>query len=230
MRELALARTLFEEGVARADAGDWAMAADRFERAHAIKPTAGIAFNWASALVHTGHLLEASELLRTVARDEANEPSLREESQRMLAEVTPRLSRLRLDVAKATETTDLELDGEPWPRPAWGLSSPVNPGDHVVVCLENGRNLEQRTLSLMEGESKSLTLCAPEPAPAALGSAASTTPGREDRPLLRSWKLWTAVGAVVVVGTLTAVLAARPGQESSDGTVEGNTTPGVIRW
>jgi hypothetical protein len=230
MRELTLARTLFEEGVAHADAGDWEKAADRFERAYAIKPTPGIAFNWASALMRVGRLVEASELLRSVARDEANEPALREESQSMLSDLTPRLSQLRLDVRRATAHTEIELDGEPWPRPAWGLSSPVNPGEHVAVCLENGRSLEQLTVSLMEGESKSLTLCSPEPSTPPVGAEAPTSHAREDTPLWRSWKLWTAVGAVVVAGSLTAALTTRPRQEQRGKAVEGNTTPGVLRW
>src|SRR5690349_21617960 len=61
--ETALARALFEEGVALADKGDWSAAADRFGRAYELKPTAGIAFNWSSALTKTGKLVQASELL-----------------------------------------------------------------------------------------------------------------------------------------------------------------------
>ena len=49
----ALARTLFEEGVALADRGDYVGAADRFSRAYSLKPTSGIAFNWASVLIET---------------------------------------------------------------------------------------------------------------------------------------------------------------------------------
>jgi hypothetical protein len=67
--EVALARALFEEGITLADRGDWTGAADRFGRAHSLKPTSGTAFNWASALAETGQLMQASELLESVIRD-----------------------------------------------------------------------------------------------------------------------------------------------------------------
>ena len=57
----ALARTLFEEGVALADRGDYVGAADRFSRAYSLKPTSGIAFNWASVSIETGKLVQAGE-------------------------------------------------------------------------------------------------------------------------------------------------------------------------
>ena len=67
-QETALARALFEEGVVAADAQRWDEAAERFERAYGLKATPGIAYNWASALVELGRLVEAGERLRSVAR------------------------------------------------------------------------------------------------------------------------------------------------------------------
>ncbi|HMI90773.1 MAG TPA: hypothetical protein VK509_05385, partial [Polyangiales bacterium] len=56
----ASARALFEEGVTFADQGHWDEASDRFRRALALRDSAVIAYNLASALQETGHLVEAS--------------------------------------------------------------------------------------------------------------------------------------------------------------------------
>ena len=232
MRDLALARTLFEEGVALADQGDWEAAADRFGRAHAIKPTAGIAFNWASALTHVSALLEASELLHTVVRDEATTPALREESERMLDAIAPRLSQLQVNVADPSEATEIEIDGSPWPKPAWDVLSPVNPGRHEVICLREGEVIESRSISMRESESKTITLCGDEEVSPAGEASLESAPKAHahTKPPYRRWAVWASVCAVVVAGAVTAGFVARRGGDSSPQAVQGNTTPGVIQW
>ena len=68
-RDVAAARALFEEGVAAADAGDFPRAADRFERSYALRPSAVVGYNLASALSRTGRLVEAAGYLRRILYD-----------------------------------------------------------------------------------------------------------------------------------------------------------------
>lgn len=233
-QQTALARSLFEEGVKRADRGDWVGAADRFGRAYSLKPTPGIAFNWARAQSETGHLLHARELLRDVLRDAGADPALKRESESLLTTLDARIARLRVSTAREpSEATQIEVDGNSWPRAAWGFPSPIDPGEHEVVCSEHGEEIARVKVTLREGESRDLTLgerrdsSAADPSDALAGGQRAAS---QKRPLYKSWVFWGAVGAVVVGGTVTALMLANKRGRDPATPVAGNTMPGVIRW
>lgn len=232
-QETALARTLFQEGVALADRSDWTGAADRFERAYSLKPTPGIAFNWASALAETGALLHAQELLLRVQRDPSADVQLRHESESALAALEPRIARLRVQLqGEPSDDTVVLVDDRPWPRAAWGIASPLDPGAHTVVLRQADRDLAREHLTLRDGERRDLTLSlelAPEPSLDATASPSDVTSTRR-RPLYKSWVFWTAVGAVAAGGVVTAVVLANRAGERAPSPVMGNATPGILRW
>jgi len=228
-QETALARSLFQEGVALGDRHDWAGAADRFGRAYSLKPTSGIAFNWASALVETGKLLHARELLLQVERDPAADPELRRESSAMLKSLDARIAHLRVmtDREPSADAT-ISVDGRVWPRAAWGVESPIDPGTHTIVRSEDGDELMRADVSLRDGEHRdvNLTLASPE----SDAEADQRVDASARKPLYKSWILWSAVGVVVVGGVVAGVLIARSSDSKEATPVMGNTTPGVLRW
>ena len=233
--EVVLARALFEEGVALGDRGDWSAAADRFERAYALKPTPGIAFNWASALSAIGQLTEASELLASVSREAKAAPELKSESERKLIELAPRRPKLKLRVDTSIErSSEVSVDGKPWPRAVWDVAVPVNPGAHVARATDGQRELARAEISLAEGQSAELVLGVAVPEPAGREVAASEnvghepTPTRDKPPLYKNWILWTCVGAVVVGGAVAAVVLSTSGGTRTEAPTAGNA--GVIRW
>lgn len=232
--EVALARALFEEGITLADQGDWAGAADRFGRAHTLKPTSGTAFNWASALAATGKLTQASELLEGVIRDPKAAPELKAESEKKLAEIAPRRAKLRLQVAPdVPEGSKVEVDGHDWPKVAWEVAIPVDPGHHEAVCRDGERELSRADVTLAEGETGELRLTgpvrevSPEPQP-------TTTDARQDKPakppLYKNWMLWTGVGVALVAGAVAVAVVTTRGGDKTESPIPGNTNPGVIRW
>jgi hypothetical protein len=231
--ETALARALFEEGITLADTGDWSAAADRFRRAYELKPTSGIAFNWASALGETGKLVQASELLEGVVRDPVAAPELKQDAQHKLRELSPRIARLRLSVDRELASAGIvTVDGKEWPTAVWDVASPVDPGPHVASCRNGKGELARVEVVLGEGEQKDVLLTAASGSRASSrdGSApADDTPARPRR-LYKNWILWTAVGAAVVgsaiaIGVVSAKDEERPGELA-----RGNTGTGVIRW
>jgi hypothetical protein len=237
--EVALARALFEEGVALGDKGEWQAAADRFERAYALKPTSGIAFNWASALTNIGKLTQASELLEAVSRDPKAGPELKQDSEKKLAEIAPRRARLKLSVAPGiADKSTILVDGRAWPRAVWDVAVPVDPGAHVATASEGERELARDEISLSEGELGEINLGRPMAAEEATLAEAGASPRdegpqahREQQPLYKNWVLWTCVGAVVVGGVvLTAVLATRGHGSGTQAPITGNAGAGVIRW
>jgi hypothetical protein len=235
----ALARTLFEEGVALADQGDYVGAADRFSRAYSLKPTSGIAFNWASVLIENGKFLLAEDLLLGVQRDPAASASLKQESQTMLGALKPRLARLKVRVvsragAPVEPAISVEVDGQDWPRAAWDISSPIDPGAHTVRLVRGQSELARVEPQLAEGAAREVLLEVPTdsatPSDVATETTRNVDPPSERKPLYKSWVVWTAVGAVVVAGVVTGVVLATRKEPKDEAPIGGNTMPGVLRW
>lgn len=233
-QETALARTLFQEGVALADKSDWVGAADRFGRAHSLKPTPGIAFNWARALAETGKVLHARELLHAIQHDESADSQLRIEASAMLETLERRMAKVRISTDREPSAeVRITVDDENWPRAAWGVTSPIDPGSHTVVCSEGDEEITRVQFDLGEGEERDLVLhLAGESAVAEPPTAAPSERRDEPRkPLHKSWMLWTAVGAVVAGGVIAGVLITKSRNGSEEASpVVGNTMPGVLRW
>jgi tetratricopeptide (TPR) repeat protein len=235
--ETALARALFEEGVALADAGDWAAAADRFARAYELKPTSGIAFNWASALSKTGKLVQASELLQGVVRDPVAAPELKQDSEQKLRALSPRIAHLKLSVDRELAAAGtVSVDGKEWPTAVWDVASPVDPGQHVASCANDRGELARVEIELGEGEQKDVLLTtrsSKHEEAAEDGSAAPAAGGStrdQPRRLYKSWILWTAVGVAVVGGAIAIAVTSSKGDERTEPMAQGNTGTGVIRW
>jgi hypothetical protein len=241
-QETALARSLFEEGVTLADQSDWAGAADRFGRAYAIKPTSGIAFNYASALIELGKLVEASELLRKVKSDPNASEELRRQGEAKLQQIQPRIAYLTVELENDPGTGRVELGNSEWPRAALGVASPVDPGTYTVRCVVGGVEQASQEFTIAEGERRALTLSLSAPQPpkpqvtsqvvldpnADLSHRDETPEGR--RPLYKNWMLWAGVGAVVAGGVVAAVLLSGRSKTTQEEPVMGNTGPGVLRW
>jgi hypothetical protein len=235
-QETALARSLFEEGLTLADKADWPGAADRFGRAYAIKPTSGIAFNYASVLIELGRFVEASELLRMVARDPTASEELRRQSEEKLQQVQPRIAYLAVHVeGEPRDQARVDVDDAEWPRVAWGVASPVDPGPHKVGVVVDGVEHSQESIQLAEGERREVTLQLGQVLPKVEDPTPATKPPpalpKEDRdgqkPLYKSWILWTGVGLAVAGGVVAAVLIS--GDRTTEGEpVKGNS--GTIEW
>lgn len=228
-----MARALFEEGVALADQENWPEAVDRFQRAHAIKPTPGITFNLASALAEASRVIEAGELLENLCRDPKTPADLRRECEAKREQAARKRAFLSVQVAEgASPDAQVEVDGQPWPRAAWGMSSPVNPGTHTVVGKLQRAGVEaeltRTSLELSPGERRELRLSFPtEAVRAPEQNAHHEAHLREKKPLHKNWMLWAGVSAVVVGGViLVATLSG--GGSSTEAPVPGNS--GVIRW
>ncbi|MET0343088.1 MAG: hypothetical protein ABW252_18920 [Polyangiales bacterium] len=245
-QQTAQARTLFEEGVALADRGDWVGAADRFERAYSLKPTPGIAFNWASALAETGNLLHAQELLLKIERDASVDSSLKKQCEQTRRSIEPRIAKLRVRVEGQTSAdARVEVDGEPWARAAWDVTSPIDPGLHTVVLVAEGLEQARAQLTLPEGGSREVVLStrgehvalpiASATNDAKTRSVVFATPTQhhrdEPRNLRRKrWVLWASVGAAVVAGGVVAgVMLAKRKEPGTEAPIGGDG-PGVIRW
>lgn len=238
-RQTAMARALFEEGVRFADQNEWSQAADRFERAIALRDSAVIAFNLATAYEHLGRLVEASERLNRVVRDTHADARVVASANALLAEIRPRIGHLRITVSGARDSATYELDGRPLPLAAIGVATPVDPGSHIVRAVRDGAELASSNVEVSSGADAAATLDVPAPpavdpataAHAANGSDSGVILGDNQAPHTDSggvpWT-WIAIGgAVVVAGVVVAVLLS---SGSARDPVSGDSSPAVLQW
>lgn len=161
----ASARTLFEEGVQLAEHGQWRDATDRFRRALSLRDSAVIRFNLASALTELDQVVEASELFRELLRTPGVDAAVQAQAQERLAQATPRIAKLEVQVANAVAGSHVELDGRPLPPALVGVAMPVDPAKHSARLVRDGRELAVEELELGPGESGTVTLAATVPSP-----------------------------------------------------------------
>ncbi|MEC7524576.1 MAG: hypothetical protein VYE22_32150 [Myxococcota bacterium] len=221
----AAARALFEQGMDAVDAGDYETAADRLDRSLALRDSIVVRVNLALALGELGRLVEASEHLRRVQREaEEGSPPHRVAGER-LALITPRVGRLRIDVAGATAGVTVRLDGNDVPEALLGVPQPADPGAHVVSLHRGGQALVTREVEVAAGGRASVSLEAPPPtaeevAEAQAQDSIAADPIQGDGGgVEQEWWFWTLIGLVAVgagVGIGVGVWAATEGPPQPD--------------
>lgn len=201
LEKQAAARALFEEGLAHIEAERFDEAADRFERAYLLRPSAEIAYNLSSALIRKGRLVRASELLRVVAADDRAAEQVGSAARARLDEILPRLGRLTVHLVGAPSDAVVRLDGAVVDPAMLGVAIPVDPGRHTIAATWGTAPPLEKVVVVEEGGRVEASV------PVAVPDARRET-ARAGRS--RVW-LWTALAAVAA-GTAAAI-AVTQGQE-----------------
>lgn len=166
----AVARALGTEGLTAFERGDFAAAADRFDRAYQLHPVPTLALWSGRSLARTGKLVAASERWLDASRmnisggmEEAQLAAQREaveERNRLL----PRIPSLQIDLADAAPAEGhLTIDGLEIPLAALGSALPIDPGEHRVVMRWPDRSASA-SVHLVEGDEQSVVLRPDSPA------------------------------------------------------------------
>ena len=222
----AAARSLFEEGLGFLDREEFPQAADRFERALAIRPSAQIAYNLSTALIAMGRLVRASEVLLVATRDAEAPQEVRDAAERRRQELLPRIARLTVHASGDRGETTVELDSRPMDWAMVGVAIPVDPGAHELVATRGDTVVAREPFEVEEGGSAEVTLSLPSvPTPR---ETAETAVGPEPTPVEPSppeeegastWWIWAGLGAVVIAGAIVAVVLLAPSEPNAiDGT------------
>ena len=235
----ASARALFEEGVQFADHGNWAEAADCFERALALRDSPVIRFNFANALAEVGKMVEASELLRQVELDESADAEIRAEASRRMKGVVARTPKLTIQVNGSLEGKSLQLDEQEVAPAQVGVGIPINPGEHSVRCVQGSEEIDAQSVNLAPGSAQTVTLQAVRLATPAQAAATVVPVAQQPAPgpidegeggRKRSRRIWWGIGggvvAVAVVVAVSVLVAGHSGGSSS--TYQGNFDPPSI--
>lgn len=160
----AAARELGYAGVEAYEAGDYAVASGKLDKAFRVLkvPTLGL---WsARALLKLGRLLDASERYREVGRlelrggDVAVQKQAQADAARELELLIPRIPGIKLQIEGGALPDDqITLDGTPLALELVGENRPVNPGRHQFVA-RRGEAVVKAEANVAEGEKKTVLL------------------------------------------------------------------------
>jgi hypothetical protein len=226
------ARELFAEGVELSGNRQYEQAAAKFHEAYAIVQAPNIAYNLAVALVELGQVVEASEYVRAVLEDSEAPRDVQRMATQLNGTIESRVGRLTVTLIQSRGNAAIMLDGSVLDDDELGVAVTVNPGDHVVTAERGGTVLERQETTVSAGQSEEVLLD-----PTTWGSGASLDPELYDEAppeeddggggsVFGEWWFWTIVGVVVIGGAVAIGVAA----SSTEGPLEGNTSPAVGRF
>ncbi|MCC7535961.1 MAG: hypothetical protein IT379_07100 [Deltaproteobacteria bacterium] len=240
----AAARALFEEGVAFAEQRQFENAVDRFRRSRELRRVPVVTYNLAVALAELRQLVEASELLRGVIRDETTPPELRQSAQVQLSQILPRVGRLTIRLSGDRSGVLVVLDDRPIAPALIGVAAPIDPGQHRVVARRAGRDVASQVVDVTEGRDAAVTLEVEPALPQVrdIGGVELETeasgpsrqrPRRRREPergggggVLGQWWFWGIVGVVAAGATTGIIVAASSG--GTEEPVRGTFMPGSL--
>jgi hypothetical protein len=157
-------RDLGYAGVDAYQAGNYALAAEKFEKAYHLLHAPSLGLWWARALVKLGRWVEASERYLEVTRLEpvGGKPAVQKQAildaAAELAALKPKIPSvtITLEGAEPADVT-ITIDGTPISSALTGESRPINPGRHPIVAARGAERAEVE-IEVAEGEKKTAVL------------------------------------------------------------------------
>lgn len=211
------ARALSVEGYDALQAGDYALAADRFKRADALVHAPTLLVDLGRAYVGLGRLVEAHEAFQQVLR-EGVAPDSPESWQRALvvarmedAAVEPRLAWLTIRVEGADAARVL-LDDQEVSQASLGARRAVDPGRLTVVAEAEGFLPARDTIELGEGKTGEIDLVLVRdpnyepPAKPHEGERVIVVEGGSPRQRVPAYMAYGVGGAGMLLGGVSTVL------------------------
>jgi len=217
--ERSAARQLGEEGVASYQAGDYATALDRLDRAYATLPTSALALWSARAMEQLGHWVEASERYLQATRipvDQEGDAKVQESARAEAAEareaLVAKIPLLSIELDGASTDVEVRVGDRPIAPALLGANMPMNPGT-VRISARSGAETLVKEVSLAAGERKTVSLSfgeaqkVPAAETASAGSDSAAAAVADDGPAKGSWQRpvgWVGIGlgaAGIALGT-----------------------------
>lgn len=166
----ARAREMAQQGVDAAKAGDHQRAQDLFHRAYTLVPAPTIAVREARSLVELQRWVDAVEAYVRATRTPlaADAPAAFRDAVRQaeseLSALRPRVPKLTIQIEGVDPShpaLEVRVDGVKWPAAVLGVSTPIDPGKHVVVAKTKSGSNATAKVTLAEAEAKSVKLTLP---------------------------------------------------------------------
>ncbi|WP_437737251.1 PEGA domain-containing protein [Sorangium sp. So ce1335] len=179
--ELAEARALFQEGVALSAANNCAAALARFHAVASVRRTPQVLFNIAECEERLGRLVSALGNYRIAAAAAEGDPRAKDVTANVGARIEGlelRIPKLAIRRGQGALTATILLDGSALGAAQMSADIPVDPGPHVVSARIGDREVVRETVTLEEGDAKTVEVAITEPptAPAAVASPRDAAP------------------------------------------------------
>lgn len=232
--DAALAETLFRDGRALMDKGDYAAACPKLKESFTQDPATGTLLALGMCQEQAGQTASAWVTFGEAAtRAKRDGRADREEAAReRMAALEPKLSRLTIDVDPSSASLDglvVKRDGVAVGKPAWGSASPVDPGEHVIEATAPGKKPWKSAVTIgatadnqsvkipaLEEESGAARAVSPSAPAAATTGEAGVEPGAASEGFpLRTVGLVTLGAGIVGLGVGT-IFALRASSLNSD--------------
>lgn len=223
--EQLLAQSLFDEARALMDQGRYAEACPKLAESQRLDPGGGTLLNLAICHESEGRLgtafMEMNAALSQAKKD--NRKDRVEIAESRLGALADRVPRLTIRVTEDEEGLEVFLDGTLVRKPAWNVSTMVDPGPHVIDARVPGRPQFRMEITLAPRAQKVIDVPVlgrdPAPAPAPLAPARAARTERDEPRTSRANPAHTAatiagitgfvVGAAGGVGWLVSTLQRR---------------------
>ena len=214
---------VYNEAVKLMEAQRYGEACPRFEASFRLAPT--VRTKMAVALCHerAGRIATAWAQYREAVRlaKQANDDVSRDAAQARAGTLEARLPRLEVHLAKPIAAITILLDGETRPAATLDHPLPIDPGPHVLRAEALGKTPYERSVTVAEGATESITIPeledAPAPAASASGGPLAAKADATRAPTL--WWGWTAFGLAAVsagVGTGFGIAAVAADGDARD--------------
>jgi hypothetical protein len=163
--DIATARQLAVQGIKLYDAGNYAEALDKLQRAQALYDAPVHLLYIARCQNNLGQLVESGETYRRLARvqlaaDAAQASvSAKRDGERELSVLEPMIPMLRVEVEPAAvQGLTFSIDGQAVSAAVVGVDRPINPGKHQVQVSAPGYESATSSVVLGKGERKQAKL------------------------------------------------------------------------
>jgi hypothetical protein len=162
-KALGQAQSLFVEGRAAMDRGDYPTACAQFTASLALMTRASTLLNLAQCETHEGQLVNAAKhVTQGIALLPPDDERLAISKEREAA-LARRVAHLTVKLGKGTPAAArVEVDGIDTSASTLLAGIAENPGRHVIVLSVPGGSRETSTVDLVEGDAKTVTLGAEE--------------------------------------------------------------------
>jgi hypothetical protein len=186
-RDPVAAEASFSQGVQALRAGDWTAACAKFRKSMALEPAVSTQVKIARCLEHEGRLAAAWYAYQQALKlnrepgsaSEARRQELEDLIRAAVAEIEPRVPKLRVAVRPQPPGLVVRRDGEPMPLAALGDALPIDAGEHEIVAVAPGHIEQRRRVSIEAGRLVDVAL---ELEAAAAPGPPATEPGRPAPP------------------------------------------------
>jgi hypothetical protein len=199
----AAAETLFRQGRAAAESGNYRLACDKFRESNRLDPAPGTVLNIADCEEKLGHIATAWTLYREVVQKLPPSDERSTIAASRASALEPRVPKLTIHLAPdAPADSRVFRDDVELGHASLDTALPVDPGAHHVEVKAEGRETSSLDVEIAEGEKKTETVSAgaPETQAAAVHVGSSSSK--------RTWGyVIGGVGALGVgVGAVTGVM------------------------